>query len=91
MLTSAGFDVVGSEMVRERFDAPLSDAARQVVLGHLRRIRKHLEELLSDEDLDAIDVLADENDPRGVVRRSDVFVAASREIVMARSAPPQRE
>jgi hypothetical protein len=42
-------------------------------------------------DLDAIDVLTDEADPRGVMRRSDVFVAASREIAMARSARHRRE
>jgi SAM-dependent methyltransferase len=84
MLTSAGFDVVGSRTVHERFDPPLSDTARRVVLGHLRRSRKHLEELLDDEDQDAIDLLTDEEDPRGVLRRPDMFVAASREIVIAR-------
>lgn len=88
MLTSAGFDVVEVRMVRERFDAPLPDTARQVVLGHLRRTRKHLSELLNEEDLDAIDVLADDDDPRSVLRRSDVFVDASREIVIARSSRP---
>ena len=86
MLTSAGFDVVGSRVARQRFDAPLSDVARQVVLGHLRRARRQLENLLDDEDLDAIDVLADEDDPRGVALRPDAFVAASREIVTARPA-----
>jgi SAM-dependent methyltransferase len=84
MLRSAGFDVLDSRTVPERFDAPLPDAARQVVLGHLRRTRTHLEELLDQEDLAAIDVLTDEGDPRSVVRRNDVFVAASREIVVAR-------
>jgi SAM-dependent methyltransferase len=88
MLTSAGFDVVGSQIVHERFDAPLTDAARQVVLEHLRRVRKHLVELLDGEDLAAIDVLVDEHDPRGVLRRSDVFVVASREIVVARALHP---
>ena len=34
MLTSAGFDVVGSRIAVERFDPPLSDMARQVALGH---------------------------------------------------------
>lgn len=86
MLASAGFDVVDSRIARQRFDAPLSDAARQVVFGHLCRVRKHLDQLLDDADLDAIDVLTDEEDPRGVLRRSDVFVTSSREIVIARSA-----
>ena len=84
MLRSAGFDVIDSRIARERFDPPLSDAARQAVLGHLRRTRRHLAELLDAGDLEAIDVLTDEGDPRGVLHRPDVFVAASREIIVAR-------
>lgn len=84
MLASAGFDVVDSRTVYERFDAPLPDAARQVVLGQLRRNRTHLADLLDDEDLAAIDVLTDDDDPRSVARRTDVFVAASRQIVIGR-------
>ena len=38
----------------------------------------------SEEDRAAIDVLADEGDPRSVTRRPDAFVAASRQIVIAR-------
>jgi SAM-dependent methyltransferase len=91
MLTLADFDVLDARVVRQHFDAPLADAARQVVLGHLRRTRKRLEELLDDDDLQAIDVLTDEDDPRGVMRRSDVFVAASREIVIARPARHRRQ
>jgi len=84
MLASAGFDVVDSRTAHERFDAPLPDLARRVVLGHLRRTRSNLENLLDDEDRAAIDVLTDEEDPRSVTRRPDAFVAASRLIVTAR-------
>lgn len=84
MLEAAGFDVVDSRTVHERFDPPLPDLARQVVLGHLRRNRTHLEELLDGEDLGAIDVLVDEGDPRSVAHRPDVFVHASRQIVLGR-------
>jgi SAM-dependent methyltransferase len=87
MLAAAGFEVVDSRTVHERFDAPVSDLARQVVLGHLRRNRTHLEELLDEEDLAAIDVLVDEGDPRSVARRTDVFVHASRLIVFGRRRP----
>lgn len=86
MLASAGFDVVDSRTAHLRFEAPLPDAARQVVLGHLRRTRTHLDELLDEDDLAAIDILTDEEDPRGVARRPDVFVAAWREIMVARRA-----
>jgi SAM-dependent methyltransferase len=84
MLAAAGFEVIDSRTVHERFDAPVSDLARQVVVGHLRRNRTHLEELLDEEDLAAIDVLVDEGDPRSVTRRTDVFVHASRQIVLGR-------
>ncbi len=76
MLTSAGFDVVESRLARERFDPPLSEAARRVVQARIRRARNHLDELLDESDLSALDVLADTADPRSVVRRGDVFVAA---------------
>ena len=84
MLTSAGLDVIGSRLARERFDAPLSDDARRLALGHLRRSRQHFGEQLDDDDLRTLDVLIDPDDPRGVVHRSDVFVASSRQIVIAR-------
>jgi SAM-dependent methyltransferase len=84
MLSAAGFDVIGSRLTRERFDPPLSDAARQVVLGRIRRARQQLDELLDDDDLRTLDVLSDANDPRGVMHRADVFVASSRQIVVAR-------
>ena len=84
MLAAAGFEVVDSRTAHERFDAPLPDAARQVALGHLRRARTRLEELLDTEDLAAIDVLTDEHDQRSVARRPDAFVAASRQIAIAR-------
>ena len=84
MLGAAGFDVVDFRTAHERFEPPLPDTARHVVLGQLRRARTRLEELLDDEDLAAIDVLTDEDDPRSVARRPDVFVAASREIAVGR-------
>ena len=84
MLAAAGFDVVDSRTVHQRFDPPLPDAARQVVLGNLRRTRTRLEERLDADDLAAIDVLIDEDDPRSVAHRPDAFVAASRQIVIGR-------
>jgi SAM-dependent methyltransferase len=86
MLTFAGFEVIGSRLARQHFDAPLSDHARQVALGYVRRARHQLDEYLGDDDLHALDVLSDADDPRGVMHRSDVFVASSRQIVIARPA-----
>lgn len=84
MLTAAGLDVVGSRLARQRLDAPLADDARRLVLGHLRRIHKQLGEHLDEDDFSTLDVLTDADDPRSVMHRSDVFVAASRQIAIAR-------
>lgn len=84
MITSAGLEVVGSRLARERFDPPLSDTARQFVLERVRRTRQQLDELLDDGDLRTLDVLSDPDDPRGVMHRADVFVASSRQIMVAR-------
>jgi SAM-dependent methyltransferase len=86
MLTAAGLDVVGSRLVRERLDAPLSQDARRMVAGHLGRTRSQLGDDLDDDDLRTLDVLIDPDDPRGVMRRPDVFVASSRQIVIARDS-----
>ena len=86
MLASAGFEVIDARIARQRFDPPLSDTARHTVRGHLRRTRGQLAERLDAEDLAALDVLTDDDDPRGVLRRSDVFVDATREIAIARPA-----
>jgi SAM-dependent methyltransferase len=84
MVTAAGFEVLDSRIAHESFDAPLSEDIRQMVLGHLRRTRRHLEELLDQDDLEAIDALTHPDNRRCVLHRPDVFVAASRQIVIAR-------
>jgi hypothetical protein len=84
MLTTAGLEVVGSRLARQRLDAPLADDARRLVLGHLERVRRQLGERLDEDDLHTVDVLSDTDDPRGVMLRPDVYVAASRQIVIAR-------
>ncbi len=84
MLSSAGLEVVSSRLARERLNAPLSNDARRLVLGHLRRIRDQFVDHLVDDDLHALDLLTDAENPRSVVHRSDVFVAASRQIMIAR-------
>ena len=85
LLAAAGFDVVGTRVARERFDPPLSETARDVVGRRISRARHQLEDRLSTDDLHALDVLG-ADDPRGVAHRADVFVAASRQIVVARVA-----
>jgi hypothetical protein len=87
MVADAGFEVIDSQVVRHRVDPPLPDQARQVVVERIRRTRDQLDGRLDDDDRRALDVLGDEADPRGVLRRDDVFVAASRLVVVARPRP----
>lgn len=84
MLMSAGLDVVSSRLARQRFDEPLADKARRVVLGHLRRARDHFGDRLDADDLQTLDVLTDPDDQRGVLHRSDLFLDSSRHILIAR-------
>ena len=84
MLTTAGYEIAGSRLARLRFDAPLSDVARRVVIDTLERTRAQLGERLDADDRATLDVLLDADDPRGVLHRADTFVAASRQIVIAR-------
>jgi SAM-dependent methyltransferase len=84
MLTEAGFEIVGTRRAEERCDPPLSDKARQVVVEHVRRLPHQLEGRLDADDMQALAVLGDPDDPRGVAQRDDVFIVATRQIVVAR-------
>lgn len=84
MLALAGLDVIGSRLARIRLDAPLTDDARRVVHGHLRRVRDQLSDHLDDDDRHTLDMLGDADDPRSVMHRPDVFIASSRQILIAR-------
>lgn len=89
MVAEAGFAVIGSRTAHKRFDAPLSDDARRVALGFVGRARHQFGEYLDADDRDALAVLADADDPRGVMHRGDVFVAASQQIVIGRPVDPK--
>ena len=87
MLVAAGFEVLDERIVRQRFDAPLTEAARHVAQGELRRIRAQLGERLDADDRHTLDILCDPNDERGTVHRRDLFLSASCQIVIARPVP----
>ncbi len=86
MFAAAGFEVISSQIIRQRLDSPLPDAARRLVLGGLQRISDQLD--LDADDRSTITVLTDPTDPRSVMHRQDVFVEASRRIVIARPTGP---
>jgi SAM-dependent methyltransferase len=85
MLAAAGFEVLGHRLARERLDPPLSDDARRAAHGELLRARAQLADRLDDDDRETLDILCDAEDPRAVVHRRDLFMASSRQIVVARS------
>jgi SAM-dependent methyltransferase len=84
MVQAAGLDMVGSRRASVRLDPPLSDDARRLALGHLRRLQTQLGERLDDDDQRTLEVLTDDRDPRGVILRSDLVIEAWRQIVIAR-------
>jgi SAM-dependent methyltransferase len=87
MVAAAGLEVVGSRVARVRLDPPLGAKARRHVVGHVRRLRHQLADYLDDDDLVTLDSLMDDEDPRSVAHRPDVFLASSRQIVIARPKP----
>ena len=84
MLHAAGFEVLGTRLARERIDPPLSADARRLVLGNLTRMHDKFAEHLDAGDLHTLETLIDPEDPRGVMHRPDMFVNASRQILVAR-------
>ena len=86
MLVAAGFEVLDERIVRLRVDSPLSDDARRVASGELRRMRAQFGERLDADDRHALDILCDPNDESGAVHCGDLFLSASCQIVIARPA-----
>ncbi len=83
-LAAAGLvDVVVKSFVLE-VPPPLPARVRETVRGGLVEWRERFGHLLDREDLDALAVLIDEHDPRGVLHRSDVFVLGVRTAFVGR-------
>jgi SAM-dependent methyltransferase len=85
MVRTASLEVVAAHRAVERLGPPLSTDARRLALNVLRRSRDKVASHLDDEDLQALDVLTDPDDPRSVHQRPDALLAASRQIVIARA------
>jgi SAM-dependent methyltransferase len=86
MVASAGFEIVEARLDRVHLEDPLSDAARRMVITHLRRTREKLEHYLDEDDLHTLDALSAEDGPDSVMHRRDVRIDASRRIIIARPA-----
>jgi SAM-dependent methyltransferase len=84
MLGAAGFSIVESHLAVVRLDPPLNEDGRRLALGFLQRAAHQLAAFLDADDLATLATVTDPDDPRSVVHRSDLSVAASRQIVIAR-------
>ena len=87
-IEAAGFERVADRMVEVRLDPPLTDEARKVALGYLRRMRHLVAERLDARDAETLDLLMDEDAPLGIMRREDAILHVSRRVYVARAAAP---
>lgn len=87
MLAEAGFDVLGTRQSRVDLEAPLSADAHRFAVGMVQRLPHQFENYLEADDLAALKVLADNEDPRSVAHRTDLFMHASQQVVVARPKP----
>ena len=83
-LKAAGLVDVTSKSFLLDLPAPLPVRTREVVRLHLAEWRDRFGHMLDREDIEALEVLVDENDPRGVLHRSDVFVLGARTAFVGR-------
>jgi SAM-dependent methyltransferase len=84
MVRAAGLEVAGDRLVRLDLAAPLPEPTRRAALGHLRQIAAQLRDDLDEEDRAALERLGDD-EHAGVLHRPDVWLQASRRIVIARA------
>lgn len=84
MIAAAGLEVVTDEVATVRLDPPLTADGRRFAVSHLERSRGQLADRLDADDLAAVDVLLDPDDPRSLQQRDDLAVVATRRIVVAR-------
>jgi SAM-dependent methyltransferase len=80
MLESAGFELVADDVLTLVLDAPLDAQARRFAHESLLRTRAQLGPYASSTDLEALDLLIDENAEDGMLRRDDVQVRAARHL-----------
>ncbi|MGW7416376.1 class I SAM-dependent methyltransferase [Streptomyces sp. NPDC054863] len=83
-LTAAGFTVEAERRFDIRLTAPLPAATGRYARATLGRLRDHLEDGLSADDLAALTVLLDGDGPESILRRDDLTVRTTRLLWVAR-------
>ena len=85
MLRDAGFELVTDQMLSLTLTAPLNSQARRYAHDYIRGIRTLLTPYADAGELEALDVLTDENSDQSVIRRDDARIWASRNLYIARA------
>lgn len=81
MLRTAGLAEVTSFTTLLDLPAPLPDAARRYLHGHLTRLREGLSDGLLTADLPALDALLDPEGPDGILHRPDAFLLTADTVI----------
>lgn len=85
MIQAAGFELLIDRELTVRLDPPLDDRARRDAYIHVQRMREHVNPYAEPADLEALDVLLDEQSPSGILNRPDAILHASRHLYVARA------
>ena len=80
LLAEAGLVRVSTRSFLLDLPPPLTDATRRVVRGVFERELAGADERLGDVDRATLRQLLDDDDPRGLMRRPDVFVLGVRTV-----------
>lgn len=80
MLTEAGFTVEGQHTIAVNIEGSRNEAIGRYALGGLQRIRSAVAEILSPEDLAALDQLLDTDSPHSILRRDDLAMRTERTV-----------
>lgn len=83
-LTAAGFALEGERTITVHIEHSRSPAVGRYALGGLRRMRHAVADVLTAEDLAALDQLLDTDSPHSILRRDDLAVRTERTVWAAR-------
>ncbi|MET8361440.1 class I SAM-dependent methyltransferase [Micromonospora sp. NPDC005171] len=86
MLTAAGFRIEGEYAIAVNIAGSRSEAIGRYALGGLQGIRGAAAEMLTPEDLTALDQLLDISSPHSILRRDDLTMRTERTVWAARRA-----
>jgi len=83
-LTAAGFTIEGERTITVNIGPPHTEAVGCYALSSLRRMRGSVDQVLTAEDLTALDQLLDTDSPHSILRHDDLTVRTKRTVWAAR-------